>query len=138
MCMPKTSPIQPQSGPRPLGKIEVLPTAVHSIVVQATCECYGVLGIASPRLRNGQAVILAPERLNQGVRVSILNDQLTIDVYVALEYGLRITAIAHSIMSNIKYSIEKMLGVPVTQVNVNVQGLLHGPTSPDQEVKDRR
>jgi len=138
MRMPKTSAIQPQSGSGPLGKIEVLPTAVHSIAVQATYECYGVLGIASPHLRNGQAVILAPERLNQGVRVSILNDQLIIEVYVALEYGLRITAIAHSIMSNIKYSIEKMLGVPVTQVNVNVQGLLHGPTSPDQEIKDRR
>lgn len=138
MCMPKTSSIQPQSGPNSLGKIEVLPTAIHSIVVQATYECYGVLGIALPRLRNGKAVILPPERLNQGVRVSIVDDKLIIDVYVALEYGLRITAIAHSIMSNVKYSIEKMLGVPVMQVNVNVQGLLHGPTSPDQELKDRR
>jgi uncharacterized alkaline shock family protein YloU len=138
MHMPKASAIQPLPGSSPLGKIEVLPNAVHSIAVQATCECYGVLGIASPHLRNGQAVILAPERRNRGVRVSILDDQLIIDVYVALEYGLRITAIAHSIMSNIKYSIEKMLGVPVTQVNVNIQGLLHGPTSPDQEEKDRR
>jgi uncharacterized alkaline shock family protein YloU len=132
----KASAIQPQSGSGPRGKIEVLPNAIHSIAVQATCECYGVLGIASPHLRNGQAVILPPERFNQGVRVSILNDQLIIDVYVALEYGLRITAIAHSIMSNVKYAIERMLGVPVTQVNVNVQGLLHGPTSQDQAIKD--
>jgi uncharacterized alkaline shock family protein YloU len=131
MCMPKTSAIWPQSSSDPLGKIEVLPTAVHSIAVQATSECYRVLGIASPQLCNGQAIILAPGRLNQGVRVAILNDQLIIDVYVALEYGLPITAIAHSVMSNMKYSIEKMLGVPVTQVNVNVQGLLHGPVSPD-------
>ena len=109
--MPKASTIQPQRGSGPLGKIEVLPNAVHSIAVQATCECYGVLGIASPHLRHGQAVILAPERRNQGVRVSILDSQLIIDIYVALEYGLRITAIAHSIMSNIKYSIEKVLGV---------------------------
>lgn len=125
MHMPKRSAIQPQPGSGPLGKIEVLPNAIHSIAVQATCECYGVLGIALPYLRNGQAVILAPARRNQGVRVSTLDDQLIIDIYVALEYGLRITAIAHSIMSNIKYSIEKTLGVPVTQVNVNVQGLLH-------------
>jgi len=32
-------------------------------------------------------------------------------------------------MSSVKFSIEKMLGVPVAQVNVNVQGLGHGPTS---------
>ena len=76
--MPKTSPIQPQSGPRPLGKIEILPTAVHSIVVQATCECYGVLGIASPRLRRlGYQSLIAnqlPRRLLPQLRP--LYDQL--------------------------------------------------------------
>jgi uncharacterized alkaline shock family protein YloU len=33
-------------------------------------------------------------------------------------------------MSAVKFSVEKMLGAPVTQVNVNVQGLIHGPTTP--------
>ncbi|GCE04176.1 Asp23/Gls24 family envelope stress response protein [Dictyobacter aurantiacus] len=127
MRMPKASAIQPQHGSHPLGKIEVLPNAIHSIAVEAALACYGVLGIASPHLRNGQAVILTPEQRNQGVRIQIHNEQLTIDVYVALEYGLRISEIAHNIMSAIKFSVEKMLGTPVTQVNVNVQGLIHGP-----------
>jgi uncharacterized alkaline shock family protein YloU len=81
------------------------------------------VGIASPRLRNGQAILLLDEQSNQGVQVRLVNDQITIEVYVVLEYGLRITEIAHSIMSGVKYSTEKMLGVPVAQVNVNVQGL---------------
>jgi uncharacterized alkaline shock family protein YloU len=130
--MPKASAIQPQGSFNPRGKIEVLPNAIHSIVVQATCSCYGVLGIALPRLRHGQAVLLPPEQSNQGVRVTILDDQLTIDVYVALEYGLRISEIAHNIMNRVKFSLEKMLSTPVIQVNVNVQGLIHGPTSPDK------
>lgn len=127
MRMPKASAIQPRHGNSPLGKIEVLPNAIHTIAVQATCGCYGVLGIASPRLRNGQAVILSPEQSNQGVRVQVVNGQLIIDVYVALEYGLRISEIAHNIMSSVKFSTEKMLNIPVSQVNVNVQGLIHGP-----------
>jgi uncharacterized alkaline shock family protein YloU len=57
------------------------------------------------------------------VRVRVVNEQIIIDVYVALEYGLRITEIAHNIMSSVKFSVEKMLGIPVSQVNVNVQGL---------------
>lgn len=126
--MPKASTIRPQHGTHPLGKIEVLPNAVHSIAVQAACECYGVLGIASPRLHYGQAVLLTPEQSNQGVRVNIVNDQLTIEIYVVLEYGLRISEIGHNIMSGVKFAVEKMLGLPVVQVNVNVQGLLHGPT----------
>ena len=130
MRMPKASAIQTQHSIGPRGKIEVLPNAIHSIAVQATLSCYGVLGIASPHLRNGQAVILAPEQSNQGVRINTLNDQISIDVYVALEYGLRISEVAHNIMSAVKFSVEKMLGTPVTQVNVNVQGLIHGPATP--------
>lgn len=136
--MPKASAIQPQDGSRPLGKIEVLPNAIHTITVQATTGCYGVLGIASPRLHNGQAIILTPEQCNQGIRVNSNGDQLVIDVYVALEYGLRISEIANNIMSSVKFSIEKMLGIPVAQVNVNVQGLLHGPAQTSKEIKNKR
>ena len=121
MSMPKSSALQPQV--RPLGKIEVLPNAIHSIAVQAVYECYGVVGIASPRLRNGQAVLLTDEQSSQGVQVRLVNDQIILEVYVVLEYGLRISEIAHNIMSSVKYSTEKMLGMPVAQVNVNVQGL---------------
>lgn len=123
--MSRAPTVQPQYGARPLGKIEVLPNAIHSIAVQAISECYGVVGIAAPRLHNGQAVLLGPGRSNQGVQVHIVDDRIMLEVYVVLEYGLRISEIAHNIMSGVKFAIEKMLGVPVSQVNVNVQGLSH-------------
>ncbi|MDQ6644824.1 MAG: Asp23/Gls24 family envelope stress response protein [Chloroflexota bacterium] len=126
--MSKASAIHPQHGSRPLGKIEILPNAIHTIAKQATSECYGVVGITAPRLHNGQVVLLKPEQSNHGVQVRVVNEQIIVEVYVALEYGLRISEIAHNIMSSVKFSIEKMLGVPVAQVNVNVQGLGHGPT----------
>jgi len=115
---------------RPLGKIEVLPSAIRTIAVQATSSCYGVVGLTRPRLRNGKATLLPPERGSEGIQVRIVHDQICVEVYVALEYGLRMSEIAHNIMSMVKFSIEKMLGVPVAQVNVNIQGLIHGP-APD-------
>jgi uncharacterized alkaline shock family protein YloU len=121
--MAKTSAISPKHGVRPLGRIEVLPTAIHSIAIRAIRECYGVVSLASPRLHNGRAVLLSPEQSDRGVQVRVVHDQIVIEVYVALEYGLRITEIAHNIISSVKFSIEKMLGVPVAQVNVNVQAL---------------
>jgi uncharacterized alkaline shock family protein YloU len=127
MHMPRASAIQPQHGSHPRGKIEVLPNAIHTIVAQATTACYGVLGIASPRLHRGQAILLPPAQENQGVRVNVVNNQLIIDIYVVLEYGLRISEIAHNIMSSVKFSTERMLGVPVAQVNINVQGVVHSP-----------
>jgi uncharacterized alkaline shock family protein YloU len=136
----KTSATQPRPGTytHPLGKIEVLPHAIHTLVLQTTSECYGVLGIAAPRLRNGQAVLLSPSHVDQGVRANVVDNQLIIDIYVALEYGLRISEIAHNIMSSVKFSVEKQLGIPVAQVNINVQGLLHGPASQDRQEKIKR
>jgi uncharacterized alkaline shock family protein YloU len=137
--MSKSSAIPPQHSVHPRGKIEVLPNAIHTIAVQAISSCYGVVGIAAPRLHNGRAVLLSPEQSNQGVQVRLINDQLIIEVYVTLEYGLRISEIAHNIMSSVKFSVEKMLGIPVAQVNVNVQGLRHGPTStPTETEKDKK
>lgn len=133
MHMSKASAIQSQYGSRPLGKIEVLPNAIHTIAKNATSECYGVVGITAPRLHHGRAVLLKPEMSNQGIQVRVVNDQIIVEVYVALEYGLRISEIAQNIMSSVKFSIEKMLGVPVAQVNVNVQGLGHSPTPQGQK-----
>ncbi|HEV2583345.1 MAG TPA: Asp23/Gls24 family envelope stress response protein [Ktedonobacteraceae bacterium] len=127
--MSRTSAIQPQHGIRPLGKIEVLPNAIHSIAVQAISECYGVVGIAAPRLHSGQAILLEAGQINQGVQVRIVDDQIMLEVYVVLEYGLRISEIAHNIMSGVKFAVEKMLGMPVARVNVNVQGLSHSANS---------
>jgi uncharacterized alkaline shock family protein YloU len=126
--MSKSSAIQPKHGSQRLGKIEVLPNAIHTIATQAVTECYGVVGIAARRLRNGKAVLLPPEQNNQGVQIRVVNDQIIVEVYVVLEYGLRMSEIAHNIMSSVKFAIEKMLGVPVAQVNVNIQGLIHDPS----------
>ena len=52
--MTKTQAIQPQQGLSPRGKIEILPNAIHTIAINAISQCYGVVGIAAPRLRNGQ------------------------------------------------------------------------------------
>lgn len=105
------------------GKIEVSPQAISTIAGKAVTECYGVVGIASRRMHKGKAVLLNQEQYGQGIEVKFAGEQIIIDLYVVLEYGLRISEIAHNIMSSVKFSVEKMLGVPVVQVNVNVQGL---------------
>src|SRR5438128_12654697 len=99
MHMPNPRATKPHHGSRPLSKIEVLPNAIHTIAIQAISECYGVVGITSPRLHNGGAVFLPPEHLNQGVQVRIVNDQSIVAVYVALEYGLCIAEISHNHIS---------------------------------------
>jgi uncharacterized alkaline shock family protein YloU len=90
---------------------------------RAVADSYGVVGIAARRPRFGGVEILTPEHYSRGVDVRFEKDYVRIDLYVVLEHGLRITTIAHNIMANVKFAVERTLGLRVVQVNVNVQGL---------------
>jgi uncharacterized alkaline shock family protein YloU len=109
---------------QPMGKIEVSPRAIETIAGRAVAECYGVVGIAARHARRpGLVETLPPERYDRGVEVRFSNGGIIIDVHVVLEYGLRITEIAHNIMASVKFAVERPLRRQVLSVNVNVQAL---------------
>lgn len=105
------------------GKIEVAPRAIATVAGRAVAECYGVVGIAARHPRFGVVELLTPAQYGRGVEVRFSDDYITIDVYVVLEHGLRITEIAHNIMASIKFAVERTLELRVVRVNVNVQAL---------------
>lgn len=104
------------------GRIDVSPTAIASIVNEAVLSCYGVVGTASKDLATGIATALSTER-KRGVEVRVKDGRIVIDVYVIIEYGTRIPAVARSVMNVVQFSVERALGVPVAEVNVHVDGL---------------
>jgi uncharacterized alkaline shock family protein YloU len=110
------------------GRIEVLPSAVATIANHAVLSSYGVVGMSSKSLVNGLADILRPDS-KRGVEVHIDQDEIVIDLYVVIEYGVRIATVARNIISSVKFSVEKAVGVPVSSVNVHVQGLHVTPES---------
>lgn len=110
-----------------LGRIEVSPRVVASIVAHAANESYGVVGMAARGLRDGIAERLNRENAHRGVQVQVLPDGIVIELYIIVEYGTRISEVAHNLMSAVRYHVEKTLGLPVLAVNVNVQGIHMGP-----------
>lgn len=105
------------------GTIQVSSRAIATVAGRAVAECYGVVGMAARRTRLGVVEVLEPRQYSRAVEVRFADDHVTIDVYVVLEHGLRITEIAHNIMSNVKFAVERTLGLRVVRVNVNVQAL---------------
>jgi len=55
--------------------------------------------------------------------VQVVDGQVVIDLYVVIEYGTRISAVAHNMMESVKFSVEQALAMPVKEVNVHVQGV---------------
>jgi uncharacterized alkaline shock family protein YloU len=106
-----------------LGTVEVSPLAVASIASEAVLESYGVVGMASKNRRDGLVDLLARNVSHRGVDVHASGGLITVDLYVIIEYGVRISEVARNVMSAVKFRIEKALGMPVVRVNVHVQGL---------------
>ncbi|MHB8718039.1 MAG: Asp23/Gls24 family envelope stress response protein [Candidatus Dormibacteria bacterium] len=106
-----------------LGRVEVSPRVVASIVGHAATECYGVVGMAARGLRDGIAERLNRENLHRGVEIELREGGIVIELYVIVQYGTRISEVAHNLMSATRYAVETALAVPVLEVNVNVQGI---------------
>jgi len=104
-----------------LGKIEITPEAVASLVGQVVLECYGVVGLAGKG--SGLERLITGRLPRRGVEIRWENDNVVVNLYVVMEYGVRISEVAHNLMERVKFSIESTLGIPVAQVNVYVQDL---------------
>jgi uncharacterized alkaline shock family protein YloU len=108
---------------RQWGRIEVFPSAVAAIAGHAALRCYGIAGMAARGLRDGFAELLRRESVDRGVEVVEVEGGLAIDVYVIVQYGIRISEVAHNLQETVKFEVERSVNVPVARVNVNVQGV---------------
>lgn len=116
-----------------LGQVDISPTAIASIASHAINQSYGVVGMASKNIVDGIARLLTRDSY-RGIDVTMVDDEIVIDVYVIIEHGVRIRAVAESIQHTTKFHVEKVLGLPVRAVNVYVQGLrLSSSTGPQSE-----
>jgi len=105
------------------GRIEISPHAIATIAGDAVLRCYGVVGVANKSLIDGLADLLQPDRWVRGVEVEVHDEQIVVDLYVIVQYGTRISEVAHGVMNSVKYALEQALGMPIAAVNVHVQGL---------------
>jgi uncharacterized alkaline shock family protein YloU len=108
---------------RQWGRVEVFPSAVAAIAGHAAMGCYGITGMAARGLRDGVAELLRRESVDRGVEVVEVEGGLAIDVFVIIQYGIRITEVAHNLQETVRFEVERAVNVPVVEVNVNVQGV---------------
>lgn len=105
------------------GQVDISPAAIATIANQAVHQCYGVVGMANKNLVDGITNVLSRDS-RRGIEVTLDEDEaVSIDVYVIVQYGTRIRAVAESIQNTVKFHIEKALSIPVKAVNVYVQGV---------------
>lgn len=103
------------------GMIDISKKAVADIAGNAAMGCYGLVGMAHQRGKDGLVELLKKDRPGKGVGVQVdENGKLIIDLYVVVEQTIKISAVAENIIASVKYCVEKQTSLKVKKISVNV------------------
>ena len=105
------------------GNIIIDNSVIATIAGLSAMECYGLVGMASKNPTDGIVELLRREHLTKGVKVTTVDNNLNIDLYIIVQFGTNISAVANNIIDKVKYNVENLSGMIVDRVNVNVQGV---------------
>ncbi|WP_445257769.1 Asp23/Gls24 family envelope stress response protein [Nocardioides aurantiacus] len=107
------------------GRTTIADTVVSKIAGIAAREVSGVHALGGGAAR---AVGALRERIpgsstnhSQGVSVEVGERQAAVDVQLVAEYGVSLADLATGIRRNVIASIERMTGLEVTEVNIEIQ-----------------
>lgn len=105
------------------GRIEVTPETLATIAGAAAIRCFGIVGMVPRGLWQGVSEILGTEALSRGVEIAKDGDDIKIDLWVVMFYGVNIAQVAQNVMEAVSYEIENMTGLRLKEINVNVTGV---------------
>ncbi len=105
-----------------LGNIFISHKAIATIASHSALESYGVVGLAPKDLAEGIVRVLVKDP-SLGVDVEFDGKSIEIDLFIIVEYGTRIKSVAASVADNVRYMVEKTVGLPVKSVDVHIRGL---------------
>jgi len=106
-----------------LGEIVISDEVLATLAGVTAVKCYGIVGMASKRASDGIVQLLGIENLSRGVKVQTTEDDIEIDLFIIVEYGVSISTVAKNVIETVKYSVENYTGLTVDRVNVFVESV---------------
>jgi len=93
----------------------------------AATNCYGVKGMAVRSKTDGLVHLLRRESMSKGVKVTYNEDgSVSIELHIIVDNGVNLMAVSRSIMSEVRYNVNRITGVEVKQVNVCIDSMVIG------------
>ncbi len=81
-------------------------------------------GIAGMVTSGGFGDIIGKNRnITRGVKVEVGTEEVSVDLYITVEYGQPIQKVSSEVQENVRKSIEAMTGLKVVRVDIHVQGV---------------
>ena len=110
-------------GNEELGSVQIADEVVAVIAGLAATEVEGVSAM-SGNITNELMSRVGVKNLAKGVRVEILGQKVKVAMSLIMHYGYNIPTTCGKVQERVKSTIENMTGLTVTDVNVNVCGIV--------------
>lgn len=101
-----------------LGEVQIADEVVAIIAGLAATEVEGVASMAG-NITNEVINKLGMKNLSKGVKVDV-GETVKVALSLNLEYGYNIPETSEKVQNKVKYAIENMTGLPVSDINVRI------------------
>ena len=104
------------------GNVNISDEVISIIGSLAAAEVKGVSGMGNS-ISGGFAELLGKKNLSKGVKVTVAEKGIILDLSIIAEYGAKIPDVAWKLQEKVKSEVEAMTGLTVTAVNISVDGV---------------
>ena len=102
-----------------IGEVHIADEVVAIVAGLAATDVDGVASMAG-NITNELVSKLGKKNLSKGVRVTILEGVVTVDLSLNIEYGRNILETSKKVQEKVKSAIENMTGLEVADVNIHI------------------
>ncbi len=104
------------------GSVHIADEVIGIIAGLAATEIEGVKSMTGG-FGGGLAELLGKKNLSKGVKLDVGEKEAKIDLYLVIEYGAVVHAVATKVQENVKKAIEGMTGLKVVEVNAYITSI---------------
>lgn len=105
-----------------IGEVQIADDVVAIIAGLAATEVPGVASMAG-NITKEIISKLGMKNLSKGVKVTVLEDSVVVDITLNIDYGYSVPEVSASVQEKVKSAIENMTGLKVEEVNVKIAGV---------------
>ena len=103
------------------GNIKISDEVISTIAAVAVSEIEGANTMGGTF--GGLVEKFSKKNYTKGIKVTSADGQITIDVNIVVDFGVKIHEVAWNVQNNVKKNVELMSGLEVDKVNIHVVGV---------------
>ena len=105
-----------------IGEVQIADEVVAIIAGLAATDVKGVASMYG-NITNGLVAKLGMKNLSKGVKISVEEGNVIVDLAINLEYGYNIPDVTANVQDRVKNAIETMTGLNIESVNIRIAGV---------------